>query len=155
MPTFAILNPDSMLVRLVHGDAGLAELFPNTSNPSLLEPAVLRTAGVVPVIETPATAPPEPGGAPPLFEWQPLSRYNAQADAWEVSGEWVLRTADAIQRDRRARRKLLLTQCDWTALPDAPLTGEQKAAWARYRQGLRDITAQATTSPTTWPTPPA
>jgi hypothetical protein len=39
----------------------------------------------------------------------------------------------------RTHRNRLLTQSDWTQLPDAPL---DKAAWATYRQELRDLPAQ-------------
>jgi len=39
----------------------------------------------------------------------------------------------------RIRKKILLEQSDWTQLPDVPLTDEQKAAWATYRQALRDL----------------
>ena len=42
--------------------------------------------------------------------------------------------------DVRARRDALLTACDWTQMPDAPLTDEVKALWRTYRQKLRDIT---------------
>ena len=40
----------------------------------------------------------------------------------------------------RAVRNYLLSECDWTQLPDSPLTDEQRADWATYRQALRDIT---------------
>jgi hypothetical protein len=40
----------------------------------------------------------------------------------------------------RYRRNALLTQSDWTQVADAPV---DKAAWAVYRQALRDITLQA------------
>ena len=36
-------------------------------------------------------------------------------------------------------RNDLLAKSDWTQLPDAPLTEEQKADWATYRQTLRDL----------------
>lgn len=39
-----------------------------------------------------------------------------------------------------ALRDSLLMQSDWTQLPDVALTAEQKAAWAVYRQQLRDLT---------------
>lgn len=39
----------------------------------------------------------------------------------------------------RKRRSALLAESDWTQLPDAPLTAEQKAEWAAYRQQLRDF----------------
>ena len=37
----------------------------------------------------------------------------------------------------REYRNQLLTASDWTQLPDAPV---DKAAWAAYRQALRDLT---------------
>jgi len=36
-------------------------------------------------------------------------------------------------------RNAALAQSDWTQLPDAPV---DKAAWATYRQALRDLPAQ-------------
>lgn len=42
----------------------------------------------------------------------------------------------------RAERNRLLSECDWTQLADVVLTDEAKAAWAAYRQALRDITVQ-------------
>lgn len=32
-----------------------------------------------------------------------------------------------------------LADSDWTQIPDSPLNEEQKAAWAEYRQALRDL----------------
>lgn len=43
----------------------------------------------------------------------------------------------------RAKRNALLHKSDWTQSNDSPLTAEIKAAWAKYRQQLRDITEQA------------
>ncbi len=43
----------------------------------------------------------------------------------------------------RAERDARLTVCDWTQMPDAPLSTEVKAAWAAYRQQLRDVPEQA------------
>lgn len=40
----------------------------------------------------------------------------------------------------RAERNQLLTKSDWTQMPDAPV---DQAAWATYRQALRDIPQQA------------
>ena len=40
---------------------------------------------------------------------------------------------------RRVRNQLLAA-CDWTQMPDAPVTPEVRAAWAAYRQALRDVT---------------
>jgi hypothetical protein len=42
----------------------------------------------------------------------------------------------------RQQRNFLLAASDWTQVADAPLTEEQKTAWAIYRQALRDIPSQ-------------
>jgi len=55
-----------------------------------------------------------------------------------------------IQADEaRTQRDALLSQSDWTQVPDAPV---DQAAWAEYRQALRDLPQQAG-FPTeiTWP----
>ena len=54
----------------------------------------------------------------------------------------------------RTERTQLLYACDWTQLPDAPLTEQQKTNWATYRQVLRDITNQADPFNISWPTEP-
>lgn len=55
----------------------------------------------------------------------------------------------------RTDRDLRLTASDWTQLPDSPLTAEQKASAAAYRQALRDLTEQPDPDVLTWPEPPA
>lgn len=40
----------------------------------------------------------------------------------------------------RNLRNSKLTQSDWTQVNDSPLTDDEKAVWAIYRQELRDIT---------------
>lgn len=52
-------------------------------------------------------------------------------------------TEEQQEMQVRAARNSLLDLCDWTQLPDAPLTEEQKQAWAEYRQALRDVPEQA------------
>lgn len=61
-----------------------------------------------------------------------------------IAGAWVLDLA-ALDADLRGQRDGLLQACDWTQLPDVPLT--TKTAWATYRQALRDLTDQPG-----WPT---
>jgi len=52
----------------------------------------------------------------------------------------------------RTSRTKLLADCDWTQIADSTA---DKAAWATYRQALRDITAQAGFPWTmTWPNDP-
>jgi len=47
---------------------------------------------------------------------------------------------EALAAQARAQRNDLLAASDWTQVPDAPVG---QAAWATYRQALRDITTQA------------
>ena len=51
----------------------------------------------------------------------------------------------------RAERNTKLARCDWTQLPDAPA---DTAAWATYRQELRDITTQDDPFNIAWPSEP-
>ena len=78
------------------------------------------------------------------YEWQNLSWVFNQQKFLEVL---------------TSERNSLLAGSDWTQMPDSPLTTEQQAAWATYRQELRDITDNLTGSETTiedapWPTAP-
>lgn len=64
--------------------------------------------------------------------------------------------AEAIKkawRELRLSRRRLLNNSDWTQVPDAPV---DSAAWAVYRQQLRDLPAN-TTDPrnVVWPEPPS
>lgn len=44
------------------------------------------------------------------------------------------------EKQVRQRRNKLLARSDWTQVPDAPV---DHAAWANYRQALRDVTKQS------------
>tara|TARA_S200002703_G_scaffold40851_1_gene35519 strand:+ start:1015 stop:1425 length:411 start_codon:yes stop_codon:yes gene_type:complete len=39
----------------------------------------------------------------------------------------------------RDKRESILKLCDWTVLPDSPLTTSKKTQWKTYRQQLRDL----------------
>jgi hypothetical protein len=53
----------------------------------------------------------------------------------------------------REQRNAMLIASDWTQLPDAPVDA---AAWADYRQALRDVTAQpGFPDAVIWPAAPA
>ena len=61
--------------------------------------------------------------------------------------ESIVQSANA-----RKRRNKLLSASDWTQVADAPV---DKAAWATYRQALRDISAQEGFPATVvWPNQP-
>jgi hypothetical protein len=55
----------------------------------------------------------------------------------------------------RSQRNAKLAACDWTQLPDSPLTNTQQLGWASYRQALRDITLQSDPFNIVWPEEPA
>jgi len=60
-------------------------------------------------------------------------------------------TAAQAWANIRVRRNTMLAECDWTQLSDAPVDA---AAWAVYRQALRDITDQADPFAIVWPKGP-
>ena len=68
-----------------------------------------------------------------------VSDLSADESAAKVGAQW-----DVI----RAERNKLLVDSDWTQLPDA---SADAAAWAVYRQALRDITEQANPFAIVWP----
>ena len=43
--------------------------------------------------------------------------------------------------DLREWRNALLSETDWTILPDSPLSADKQAEWKTYRQKLRDLPA--------------
>lgn len=72
-----------------------------------------------------------------------VSDLDADASAAKAEAQWA-----AI----RAERNKLLANCDWTQLSDA---SADAAAWAKYRQALRDITSQANPFNIIWPVEPS
>jgi hypothetical protein len=61
-------------------------------------------------------------------------------------------TTEELASDVRVQRDFKLSSSDWTQVADAPV---DQAAWATYRQALRDIPSQAGfPSEVTWPTEP-
>ncbi len=97
--------------------------------------------------------------APPAFD--PYTQRITQKPPEHRNGQWfmvwqitsipeaeIAEMADKVRKDRNQR----LSESDWTQLSDAPV---DKAAWAVYRQALRDISAQAGFPwEVTWPTKP-
>lgn len=52
-------------------------------------------------------------------------------------------------------RDLAMAATDWTQAADSPLTETQRAAWAAYRQALRDLPANYSgEGPIPWPVAP-
>ena len=65
---------------------------------------------------------------------------------------------DAVVADaNRDTRNQLLSDSDWTQIPDSSLTDEAKALWVTHRTALRDITAHENwpeLADADWPTAP-
>lgn len=79
---------------------------------------------------------------------------------WElVDGAWTApqqptlrKTIEELENEVRSYRDMLLVSSDWTQVADAPV---DQAAWAVYRQALRDITLQeGFPEDVSWPTKP-
>jgi hypothetical protein len=70
------------------------------------------------------------------------------------TSEWVYDTTILSNKVKQQRNELL-TLCDWTQIPNNPLTQAKQTEWSNYRQQLRDITSQQGYPVTiVWPTPP-
>lgn len=81
--------------------------------------------------------------------------FNADTEKWVDlrPPEFFVEEEDRKTLMIREHRNKMLTETDWTQLPDSPLDQEKKTAWAEYRQQLRDIVI---TDPNnfTFPQPP-
>lgn len=101
-------------------------------------------------------------------DWNPEVEYLSEAKV-HIEAEKVTLTYDIIKREKaevaqiaaakwepvRNSRNGLLQASDWTQLPDVPLTEKQKAAWAAYRQALRDVPQkQSDPANIAWPIQP-
>lgn len=76
-----------------------------------------------------------------------------------VDGEFleIEPIAEDIAPKVRLARKILLKSCDWTQMPDSPLTDSKKTEWRTYRQVLRDLPTHSNwpeLADSDWPTPP-
>ena len=74
------------------------------------------------------------------------TKLQSERDEWEAGAD------DRAAAEIRTKRDAKLTQSDWTQVADAPV---DQAAWASYRQELRDVPAQAGfPNEVTWPITP-
>lgn len=75
---------------------------------------------------------------------------------WEITTltpEEAQQNLDAAWANVRSERDAKLSACDWTQLPDVPITDRE--AWVTYRQALRDVTSQPDPRAIVWPIPPS
>lgn len=80
-----------------------------------------------------------------VVEYQKVRNKTDQEINNEIESKWI---------SIRNKRNYLLSQTDWTQLPDSPLSVEKQSEWQSYRQQLRDVTIQVDPFNIQWPTEP-
>ena len=109
--------------------------------------------GVVVTDELPSGFVKIPDGTP-QDEWDQWDRMSRKfAESGLTPAPWSdTRTQEQLFAELRVQRNKLLSESDWTQLPDAQADA---AAWATYRQALRDLPANtADPANPVWPTKP-
>ena len=114
-------------------------LYPNTSMPQQLTEELINDLGGDVVFEGPQAQP---------TRYQVAFRDGVE----QINGKWYTKHSvsemdqeakDSLDlnqsRSVRSTRNSKLAECDWTQIADATV---DKAAWATYRQALRDISKQ-------------
>ncbi|WP_082210688.1 tail fiber assembly protein [Flavobacterium sp. ABG] len=87
-------------------------------------------------------------------EWQQaLSKDYKVVDGVHTYSAFI-KSNDAILENVKLTRNTLLTDSDWSQVPDSPLSEEKKAEWQKYRQELRDLTTLDNLATVIWPTKP-
>jgi hypothetical protein len=93
--------------------------------------------------------------APPTIEAGERRRWNGQKWVVEPIPPPTPEPAEVIATRARELRRLYLMHTDFTQLPDVPISGAARAAFAAYRQALRDLPAQpGWPENVTWPVAP-
>ena len=131
-------------------------MYPNTSFPSQWTPALVEELGLDPVFESPT---------PTTTRYQVAFKDGVEQDA---QGRWLWKwsisemdddakaakdaeAAKAVRADRDRR----LAECDWVVIKNLELNQNIPGVWEVYRQGLRDVPAQAGfPHDITWPAKP-
>jgi hypothetical protein len=124
----------------IYHDGEFRALYANISFAPQLSPELLDSLGADVVFE---------GPQPQTTRYQMVAR---QGTIQMADGNWYTNyvTVDVSEEVRevmdaqqaisiRAERNRKLTETDWTQVADAPV---DKAAWAGYRQALRDVPDQ-------------
>lgn len=125
----------------------------NVSNFNLLDEATLKSYGWFPYRFEPATIPQNCISNGSRFEITDDEVVEIQLYR-ELSQSEIDSQIDSLWNSIRYRRNAELKECDWTQIPDSPLSEELKVEWKTYRQALRDITLQSDPYNIIWPTLP-
>ena len=131
-------------------------MYPNTSFPSQWTPALVEELGLDPVFESPT---------PTTTRYQTAYKDGVEQDA---QGRWLWKWSISEMDDEtkaakdaeaakavRATRDGKLAECDWVVIKNLELNQNIPGVWEVYRQGLRDVPAQAGfPHDITWPEKP-
>ena len=147
-----VLAPNQTVEKFPYSIGDLRKDNPQTSFPRNPGVEMLASYNVFPVVSTGAQYDPatqiatQDGCTYTGTRWETAWTVRDKT-AEEIDSEFEAQ-ANAVRTDRNKR----LADCDWTQVADAPV---DKAAWAAYRQALRDITTQPGFPWTvTWPEQP-
>lgn len=150
--TFAFIK-NNLITEYPIGSVEIRRKFPNTSFTSPLESQDLLEFGVVEVNLT--AQPPFDYKTQKIEEGTPVLEEGVWTQQWnivELSNEEIQRIETDEATAIRGIRDNYLSESDWTQLPDASVDA---AAWATYRQALRDLPSQdGFPFNITWPTQP-
>ena len=125
---------------------------PNTSLPDSMTDETLESWDVYPVVVE--DQPAHTDNQTVSLNDTPVLSEGVWSVGWTIRS-WSQEELDETAENIRERRDELLSSCDWTQIPDSPLSDEDKTVWQTYRQELRDITGQAGfPTDVTWPTEP-
>lgn len=133
--------------------AALRNAYPNVSFPKEMGDELLAEYSVYPV--TRLGAPIFDIATEKLVRNTPSLIGDIWTETWSVVSltdeERAARSASLSAKVRKQRNEIL-SSTDWTQIADAPV---DQAAWANYRQSLRDITLQeGFPYSIVWPTKP-
>lgn len=144
-------------IRSIHPSTSFTEPFV-APEPFAFVAEALKPEITNPVIQTLKELPPVMSDGKYYRAWKVVSKFSEYTDEDGVKQTVAMQEAAAMQAEVDARwamvradRNQFLAACDWTQLPDAPVDA---AAWAEYRQALRDITDQSDPFNIVWPQEP-
>ena len=135
-----VLAPNQIVEIYPYSFGDLQRDNPNTSYPANASNGTLAEWNVFPVTDKPT--PDYNPATQNCNQVNPTLKAGKWEMAWAVTPatpEQITERTAAKETEVRQQRNQLLSNCDWTQLPDAPVP---PAPWATYRQELRDVTAQ-------------
>lgn len=73
-------------------------------------------------------------------KWIKRPKKESEFHVWDATGKLWQLDEDSLIIASKGKRNIMLQQSDWTQLPDVSLTEDQKNAWRKYREFLRNMT---------------